>query len=267
MLGALISAGSSLLGGFMASKQADKQAKLQKQFAKNAVSWKVQDAKNAGVHPLYALGAQTVSYTPQAVGDLGISQAGQDIGRAIDTSLSGRERMSALSARAAALQLENMELQNTKLASEIKLVNQAGTPPAPINEEAIIDGQGNSTITAKEFSTIMNPSNPQAEPAARPDVMFTRHKLPNGHYGYAVNPSTETAEAMESNPVGQFQFMVRNGLKPWMTQAQTQAPPVEWLPPGYNRWKFDFGDGMWKPEFRIPAHLSGRYNIRSKGTM
>ncbi|AZL83001.1 DNA pilot protein [Apis mellifera associated microvirus 42] len=267
MLGALISAGSSILGGILGNKAAKsaatQQAKLQKQFAQNGIQWKVEDAKKAGVHPLYALGANTIAYSPQSVGDsLGpaIASAGQDIGRAID---SGRTTGERLTARLGALQIQRAELENAKLASEIRLMQQPGTAPAPVTENAIIDGQANSTITAKEVQTVINPENPAAEPVGRPDIMFTRVQLAPGRWGYAVNPSTETAEAMESNPLGQLQFMVRNGLAPFFTQDQNKAPPQSWLPPGYNQWKFDFGDGVWKPTLRIPRN----YNIRSKGTI
>lgn len=173
-LGALISAGASLLGGAMqssnvdkANKQAAKKARnarkianrryvnsvkfakseqarqdrvaanniaLQKEFAQQGIRWKVEDAKAAGVHPLYALGASTHSFSPVSVGgagypgDPGVSQstpaidtgmpnalanAGQDIGRAVSAMKTPQERMSD------ALALENMSLQNDLLRSQI----------------------------------------------------------------------------------------------------------------------------------------------------
>lgn len=38
----------------------------QKEFAQNSIQWKTQDAKNAGIHPLYALGNNATSYTPSS---------------------------------------------------------------------------------------------------------------------------------------------------------------------------------------------------------
>lgn len=38
----------------------------QKEFAQNSIQWKTQDAKNAGIHPLYALGNNASSYTPSS---------------------------------------------------------------------------------------------------------------------------------------------------------------------------------------------------------
>lgn len=40
---------------------------LQREFAQNSIQWRVNDAKAAGIHPLYALGAQGSSYTPQSL--------------------------------------------------------------------------------------------------------------------------------------------------------------------------------------------------------
>lgn len=45
----------------------NKNANLQREFAQNSIQWRVNDAKRAGIHPLYALGAQGSSYTPQSL--------------------------------------------------------------------------------------------------------------------------------------------------------------------------------------------------------
>lgn len=99
--GALISGGSSLLGGLFSSKSNLKATKAQiaaqKEFAQHGVSWRVADAKQAGLHPLYALGAQTPSFTPMVIPDSmgpAISEAGQAIGRAV--AQTGPQAMSAL---------------------------------------------------------------------------------------------------------------------------------------------------------------------------
>lgn len=120
MWGELISAGSKLLGGLLGKSQADKQAALQKQFAKNAIQWKVADAKAAGVSPLYALGANTVSYSPNLVGDnlaSGLSEMGQDIGRAVSSVSTQPERVAA--EKLSGLQLERAGLENDLLRTQI----------------------------------------------------------------------------------------------------------------------------------------------------
>lgn len=85
MGGALIGGVTSLIGGSIASEGARKassmDADLQREFAQHGVSWRVADAKRAGIHPLAALGAQThsaqASYTSS--GDYGMSNAGQSL--------------------------------------------------------------------------------------------------------------------------------------------------------------------------------------------
>lgn len=142
ILGSLIGGGLSLAGSlFGQSSEAD----LQKQFAKNAIQWKVKDAEKAGIHPLYALGANTVSYAPQGLGS-SLSEAGQDIGRAVGAAFDPGEKVSAgYNAAAQKLQLQNMQLQNDKLASEIRLINQPATPPAsPGGAIPLIPGQGDA---------------------------------------------------------------------------------------------------------------------------
>lgn len=98
---AVIAAGASLAGGALSaitSKQSgDREYERQKEFAQNGIRWRVEDAKAAGIHPIFAIGANTSTYSPQAaVGtDYGISQAGQNIGRAIEAKQTIAERQEA----------------------------------------------------------------------------------------------------------------------------------------------------------------------------
>lgn len=147
MLGALIGAGASLLGGVLGNKaneKANKQAQenalrqeaLQKEFAQSGIQWKVQDAEKAGIHPLYALGANTVSYSPTSVGSTPnnfdfLGDAGQNIGRAIQANTGPQGKILALQTTAAALQNEGLQLDNalkkTQLFSAARLAGQPGT--------------------------------------------------------------------------------------------------------------------------------------------
>lgn len=257
MLGALLSAGTSILGGVLGNRSAEKNAKrqeaLQREFAQNAIQWKVQDAEKAGVHPLYALGANTVSYSPTQVGstDFGLTQAGQDIGRAIDTGRSANERNSAISTRAATLQLENMELQNAKLASEIALTRQAGTPPPPITESPIIDGQGVNAheVKAQPVQT-HRAGDPGISPKANPDIEFKTVPLGNGQIGFEPMPSQQTAEAMESSWTAPIDFALRNRIAPSLG-FRAKKPPREWLPQGYSYWQMNPLTGVYEPQREI----------------
>lgn len=67
----------SLLGVFGGLFGDKKNRNFQREFAQNGISWKVADAKRAGIHPLYALGASTqmpsfgVGQTGRAIQDAG----------------------------------------------------------------------------------------------------------------------------------------------------------------------------------------------------
>lgn len=96
------------------------------------------DAKAAGIHPLYAIGANTASYTPTTVVDgMGPAwaNAGQDISRAIYQSSDGPTREA--SKQLSALQLERAGLENDLLRAQIgKLVGQVG-PPVPTGAQSL----------------------------------------------------------------------------------------------------------------------------------
>lgn len=151
MIGNIISAGASLLGGVLGSKaqkeanaqsaaNAALQAQTQRDFAQKGIRWRVADARAAGVHPLYALGASTPSYTPQSVSFTpetglasGVAAAGQDIGRAINATRTAPERANAYVEALQSLQVKNaeldLEIKKTDLASRVARLGQQANPP------------------------------------------------------------------------------------------------------------------------------------------
>lgn len=164
-IGALISAGASLAGGLLGQsntadanaaarrqaaqiakdqrKMAQKNIRLQKDFAQQGIRWKVEDAERAGIHPLYALGAQTTSFNPVTVGSASYSpqadtsmpnalaNIGQDLSRAINTTRTQSERDLAYENTARALTLQKMGLENELLGSQLAKLRQTENPPLP----------------------------------------------------------------------------------------------------------------------------------------
>lgn len=145
MIGDLISAGVKLFAGHQTQKAQEESnriamenaavnRKMQQEFAENSIRWKVEDARRAGIHPLYALGANTVSFSPVSVGHVpetglasGVASMGQDISRALHATRTGPERASAVLDTAQQLQLENAGLQNELLRTQImKMKSQVG---------------------------------------------------------------------------------------------------------------------------------------------
>lgn len=75
----------------------------QKEFAQNGLRWKVEDAKAAGLHPLFAVGASGASYSPVNAQSYyenekaglanSLSNMGQSIGRAVSAKETRQERI------------------------------------------------------------------------------------------------------------------------------------------------------------------------------
>ena len=148
-LDTILSIGSNLLGGALDRENQEDvnnaNARLQREFAMNGIRWKVEDAKAAGIHPLYALGAQTMPAAPSYVGDnfgKSIADAGQDISRAIDSTRTGAERTAS---RVQALTIERGELENELIRTQIRRLNQQSGPPGP-GGEYNLDGQTGSGV-------------------------------------------------------------------------------------------------------------------------
>lgn len=147
MIGELIGAAGSLIGGLFnrdsASENRAAQERMaaqniaqQREFAQNGIRWKADDARAAGIHPLFALGANTTSFAPVSVGSAAdssmgdaIASAGQNIGRAVQAGQTRSERNTATVADA--LLLEKAGLENELLRTQImRLKNPPGQPPA-----------------------------------------------------------------------------------------------------------------------------------------
>lgn len=165
LLAAGISAGTSLLGAKMASdatKEANQRAQAaqdqanrtaialrdqdherQERFARSGIQWRVEDAKAAGIHPLYALGASTSTYSPSptSIGTApiaadtsmgtAVSSMGQDISRALNSTRSQTQRDDAFTKTVQEMSLQKMGLENELLASQIQRLKVQSNPPMP----------------------------------------------------------------------------------------------------------------------------------------
>ena len=142
IIGSAISAGASYLGQRSANKSAEDIAAqniaLQREFARNGIQWKVEDAQKAGVHPLYALSSSTPSFSPVSSSFTnpmsGIADASQDIGRAIDAGMNKDDRYRE---RLKVLQVQRGELENQLLMSRIRRLEAQVPPPVPTGKNGV----------------------------------------------------------------------------------------------------------------------------------
>lgn len=132
-LGNIINAGASLFSGSQnratQERIAQQNIDMQREFAQSGIRWKVADAQAAGVHPLFALGANTQSFSPVSVGtDNSIAEAGQSIGRAVSAMKTGDEKAQHNADTLTRLQLEKAGLENDVLRAELQSKVTAAAP-------------------------------------------------------------------------------------------------------------------------------------------
>lgn len=220
---ALVSAGSNLLGGFLGRSSQEEQreanAALQREFAQNAIQWKVADAKKAGIHPLYAMGAPSISPAVSVQSDplaSSLSSMGSDVSRAMMASATSEQRDKAVSGvteEMTRLGLERAGLQNELLRSQIARLRAAQVgPPAP---------------AIGETENFPVPANPKSE--QRPPLMF-------GGDRWRTNPNTSPMKAWEDQygdegPVASIMPL----LILWQDLKANYGQPSSWPLSALNR--------------------------------
>lgn len=134
-----VSSALQFAGGAMDSLsslyQMKRNEKMQEEFARSGIQWRVEDAKAAGVHPLFATGGSTAGFAPNPVVpfDFGLKQMGQDVAGAKarqETAPERELRMAQLSAlRAQALRdLAQSQLFDSEAARHRQEMSGGGFP-------------------------------------------------------------------------------------------------------------------------------------------
>lgn len=191
-LSGALSGGASLIGGAISAitgKQAsDREYARQQEFAQNGIRWRVEDAKAAGIHPIFAVGANSPTYSPQAaIGtDYGLSSAGQNISRAIEAKQTARERQ------------EMNDLQKALVAAQIR---RTDAETKRIEDSTIDD--------ALRFAALSSRAVTQRQPKApaMPSETGTYDDLASGIKPYVVGdtimefPPEDVADLMEDPKV------------------------------------------------------------------
>lgn len=266
---ALIGAGSKLIGGYMnsnaqdnanAANAAQNQLNLAYQHEANTknIQWKVADAKAAGIHPLAALGVSAAGGPTATIGQTAntsmgdaVSDAGQDISRAIRASETQQKRAQSFDNAIRALDVENRSLNNELLRTRIAITKAGTPPPLPsFDQRWNLDGQGEapSVKLSPHEVTPGEPGKPWMEPGAVSDVSYAR--TPGG---YAILPSKAAQERMEDNWLASAAWMYRNQIIPSMRGGET--PPAAPAPEGYE-WRWH----ALRQEYR-PARRRGPWGI------
>lgn len=241
---------------------------LQREFAKNGIRWRVQDAKAAGIHPLFALGGSTSTYTPSSISlypesnawsdvGSGIAQAGQDISRAIDATRTRREREQAReqalerAAQFDQLNLEKAGLENDLLRSQIAKLNatQVG-PPMPSGMESAMFGV-DAPRTPQGFTVqpvdipATQPGVPSQGAGAFPEISWMR--TPSG---WTPVPNREALEDADLGNPSAWSWYWRNQALPTLG-VSGNPPPDSWLPPKAVGWRWRPMRQEWEPAYEF----------------
>lgn len=231
----------------------DKNAQLQREFAQNSIRWKVNDAKSAGIHPVYALGASGTSFSPMySVGSTEmaddnrwLAEAGQSIAGAIGrTATTEQKQMQALA-------LENAQLDNEMKKVELMRM-KAGTPGIQSESGNFMPGQGDSgggLVTVKPAErTVSAPGRPAQEAGWKPDVGYARTDT-----GLVPVVPEGLSESMEDDIIGKAMWRWRNQVVPNVDPLAV-TPPRSMLPKGYNSWQWSVLQQEWQPSKEYPYH-------------
>lgn len=228
-----IAGGLGLGGSNSAKKIAREQMAMQREFAQEGIQWRVADAKAAGIHPLYALGAQLPSYQPSTyVGDeasspvSSLAQGGQDIAHGLERMLSGRQK---LQTRLDVLSVERAELENNLLASRLARLNQQATPPFPDLSE------GESAI----------PIGAVSDPSRYANRAVSVSPLPvnaMGPYGDVEPKKPEQLGTLPQDRSGEGGLqpdyqLVRTGSHSWTTKPSSHYNIDDFTSPNYISWQ------------------------------
>lgn len=298
--GSLIGAGASIIGGALASgasgasnssNEAIMAAQLafQREMAQNGIRWKVEDAKAAGIHPIYALGAPPFNPSPVAIAnqpDTGwanaLSEAGQHIGRAVDSTKTQEEKVDAHTQTMRELQLQNAALQNKALETDIQfkqaeygaIIGRSSfgqpfpDPHAGRNPAFVDSGPPSNTGSYRPFGSspaatatglvdpkphqpvIRDPSRPHQEPGDITDTGWARTPT-----GWTPVPSKDVKERIEDSLVSETLWEMRNRIPP--TFQGRFNPPFP-APPG-KVWSWS----SWKQEYQlIDSDKVGNPNVK-----
>lgn len=225
-----------------AMSQADREQ--QERFAKEGIRWKVEDAKAAGLHPLYALGANTVSFAPTSIGAVADTSQGdmyrnlgQDISRSIQATRTSQEREAAqLQIAALKADVDGKLIDNQIRASTLRKMSQVG-PAFPGNDN-FMPGQGDSGLINEKPMSRTKSVRGFDEPGAIPDVGYVRTKT-----GLVPVPSSDVKERIEDNVFHEASHYFRNNVLP--NFGYGEAPPKAAAGKG-RTWEWSYRNQEWQ---------------------
>lgn len=254
--------GGALIGALGQKDANEKNIDMQRDFAQHGISWKVQDAKEAGLHPLYALGGSGASFTPSAQPLMTAaegSRLGQDLGRAAagddrqrDVNLAQLELIRAQTresdARAAAVTSAEARAVQGQMASKPLNIRPGGVRLGPYDWEfAGLDdvlaarrragigggvGVGESPLLGKDTvkfkpDEVTRSISGQPSVAAGDEPAWKRHTI-NDRGTPLMVPSEKLSEVFENIPFWMWPGVVKKNVDEfgwdWLSNFLPEGP-------------------------------------------
>lgn len=196
-----------------ASRAAELAYERQKEFAQMGIQWRTEDAKKAGLHPVFALGGGGAAFSPSvAVAGGGSYDApsfgamGQDVSRAAKATMTPEQR--ALHDMQVALLQSQINRNNADAnLSDARALAEAGQqgPGMPVTDPNLyaIPGQNPGGARPGSGANVvkLDPSEAESYATGRPDVAAARNPFMAefvGPGGIVRLPSKRATEALES---------------------------------------------------------------------
>ncbi len=249
LTGAALAAGASLIGSGISAGaniyQGVKNRQLQREFFNRNLEWqdtlsktsiqrRTADAKKAGLHPLFALGANVSGGQPIQVSggnDNSIANAGQGIGTAVSRMLDQNGKQAqALQLKLLETQIGESDARKQLLLSEAARNNQAGKSGLGIQQEL---PPGNVTVgelqqVAPDSAGLINvqPTPQKTHKKNRPGILagenagFQEFVLPGGQpIQLPASEEGSLSEVLEAVPLYMWPGIIRYNSKfygdPW----------------------------------------------------
>jgi hypothetical protein len=240
-----------IVGGIIGQEGAEQQAdaqmsindenrKMEYEFARRGLGWKIEDAAKYGISPLAALGGSTTSPSvamraPDVASKYdAMSKMSQNISRAFQATMNQRERLTNESIEADIAQ-KNMLTKYYKS----KISNEQKGPPFPDNGNYNISGQTSSGVKLQPLDRTISPKGRGGITVG--SLPATTFKWYNG----AMMPlqSPEVKQLQEDSPY-EFEQYIRDrmgwGEKPLLSEIRKYAP---WA----NDFRYDYSKGGYVP--------------------
>lgn len=233
------------------------QMQLQREAAQHGISWRVRDAIQSGIHPLFALGAQGPSISPIISGgvDPGSDFAGmgQGISRAIEALSGDGERHQD---RLNALAEERGELENAKLRAEIALMRGQIGPPLP---SAVGPGLRHGALESAIDMQVLPPP-PGAKSSMPIDPQRTFKVEPSEIPATWPGHPSQQAGAFPEN---KWVRVGSGGLRPMPSKEMIEDMELEnpevWMWYWQNRVLPTIGGTAWYHPDQVARNVIGRY--------